>query len=191
MAGLCRFNTWRGHDPDQRFHSHSVTKGTTLAKHLQSMAHRCFQNFINALEQAGGLKRRIFGIAVAALFLVSCGTPATRISQNPGIYQGLSPRDQALVSQGQIRLGMSMDAVWLAWGTPEQKIPGYGRGRPTETWVYLRYDTPPSYGGPYYYGPFDWSYIPPKFPYPSKGVTFADGRVVFFRHLPAPPPLGW
>ena len=32
-----------------------------------------------------------------------------------------------------------MGAVWLAWGTPEQKIPGYGRGSPTETWVYLRY----------------------------------------------------
>jgi hypothetical protein len=153
------------------------------------MAHRCFRNFINALEQAGELKRRIFGVAAVALLFASCGTPGTRISQHPDIYQHLSSRDQALVSQGQIRLGMSVDAVWLAWGTPEQKIPGYGRGRPTETWVYLRYETPPSYGGPYYYGPFDWSYIPPKFPYPSKGVTFANGRVVFFRHLPAPPPL--
>ena len=105
------------------------------------------------------------------------------------MYQSLTPRDQALVSQGQIRTGMTMDAVWLAWGTPEQKIPGNMRGRLTETWVYLRYNSPPSYGGPYYYGPFDWSYIPPKFPYPSKGVTFSNGRVVFFRHLPSPPPL--
>ena len=100
---------------------------------------------------------------------------------------GLSPRDQALVSQGQIRSGMSMVAVWLAWGTPEQKIPGPMRS--SETWVYVRYDTPfPSYGVPYYYGPFDWSYIPPKFPYLSKGVTFSSGRVVFFQYLPPPPP---
>ena len=130
-----------------------------------------------------------FAVTVGALIFSGCGTTGTRISQHPEMYQSLSATDQALVSQGQIRTGMTMDAVWLAWGTPEQKIPGNMRGHPTETWVYLRYNTPPSYGGAYYYGPFDWSYIPPKFPYPSKGVTFSNGRVVFFRHLPSPPPL--
>jgi hypothetical protein len=102
------------------------------------------------------------------------------------MYQSLSPRDQALVSQGQIRAGMTMDAVWLAWGKPDQKIPNNMDGRATETWVYLRYETPPSYGGPYSYGPFDWTYIPPKFVNPSRGVTFANGRVVFFRYLTPP-----
>ena len=153
------------------------------------MAYRYFKNFIEILEQAVELKRvaLLFGIATAASLFTNCGTPGTRISQHPEIYQRLSPRDQALVSQGQIRPGMSVDAVWLAWGTPEQKIPGPMRS--SETWVYIRYDTPfPSYGVPYYYGPFDWSYIPPKFPYPSRGVTFSNGRVVFFRYLPAPPP---
>lgn len=102
------------------------------------------------------------------------------------MYHGLSARDQAFVNQGQIRTGMSKDAVWLAWGNPDQKVPG---PRPnSETWVYLRYATAPSYG-PYYYGPFDWTYIPPKFPYPSRGVTFSNGKVVFFRNLPSPPPL--
>jgi hypothetical protein len=157
------------------------------------MAYPYFRSFIEVLEQADELKRAAltFEIAAAALLLTSCGTTGQRISQHPEIYQHLSPKDQTLVSQGQIRPGMTMDAVWLAWGTPEQQIPGDAHGRPTDTWVYLRYETPPSYGGPYYYGPFDWSYIPPKFPYPSKGVTFANGRVVFFRHLPSPPPLGW
>jgi hypothetical protein len=131
----------------------------------------------------------IFEIAAGALILTSCANPSARISQHPEMYQSLSQTDQALVNQGQIRPGMTMDAVWLAWGAPDQKIPGNAHGRPTETWVYIRYATPPSYGGPYYYGPFDWSYIPPKFVYPSKGVTFSNGRVVFFRHLPSPPPL--
>ena len=108
-----------------------------------------------------------FGIAAGALTLVGCATIQTRISQHPEMYQRLSARDQALVSQGQIRAGMTMEAVWLAWGTPDQKIPDNMGDRPTETWLYLRYQTPPSYGGPYYYGPFDWSYIPPKFPYAS------------------------
>jgi len=143
----------------------------------------------------GRMQRRIislaltFGIAAGTLIFTGCATTEARISQHPEMYQRLSSRDQSLVSQGQIRPGMTMDAVWLAWGTPDQKIPanvGDGRG---ETWVYLRYETPPSYGGPYYYGPFDWSYIPPKFVYPSRGVTFSNDKVVFFRYLPSPPPL--
>ncbi len=126
------------------------------------------------------------GTAAGALILNGCATTQARVSEHPDIYQRLSPRDQALVGQGQIREGMTMDAVWLAWGKPDQKLPGNMGDRPTETWAYLRYETPPSYGGPYYYGPFDWSYIPPKFVYPSKGVTFSNGKVVFFQYL-APP----
>nr|UXE46134.1 hypothetical protein Hi04_10k_c5714_00024 [uncultured bacterium] len=129
------------------------------------------------------------GIAAATLIFTGCATTEARISQHPEMYQRLSSRDQALVSQGQIRPGMTMDAVWLAWGTPDQKVPANAGDRRAETWVYLRYATPPSYGGPYYYGPFDWSYIPPKFVYPSRGVTFSNDRVVFFRYLPSPPPL--
>ena len=131
----------------------------------------------------------IFAITAVALILVGCATTQSRISQHPEIYQRLSARDQALVSQGQIRPGMTMDAVWLAWGTPDQEIPDNMGDRPTETWLYLRYQTPPSYGSPYYYGPFDWSYIPPRFPYASKGATFSNGRVVFFQYVPPPPPL--
>ena len=130
-----------------------------------------------------------FGTAAGTLIFTGCATTEARISQHPEIYQRLSSRDQSLVSQGQIRLGMITDAVWLAWGTPDQKIPANVGDSHDETWVYLRYETPPSYGGPYYYGPFDWSYIPPKFVYPSRGVTFSNGRVVFYRYLPSPPPL--
>ena len=141
---------------------------------------------IKPMERRAASIALTFGIAACALILTGCATTGARISNNPEMYQRLSARDQALVSQGQIRPGMTMDAVWLAWGTPDQKIPGNARGRPTETWVYLRYETPLSYGGPYYYGPFDWSYIPPKFVYPTRGVTFSNGRVVFFRSM-APP----
>src|SRR5262245_1021877 len=91
-----------------------------------------------------------FAIAIGALILGGCGTTGGRISQHPEMYQSLSPNDQALVSQGQIRSGMSMDAVWLAWGTPDQKIPDNIGDRTSETWLYLRYQTPTSYGSHYY-----------------------------------------
>ena len=69
-------------------------------------------------------------VATSTLILTGCSTPQTRISEHPDFYQSLSPRDQALVNQGQIRIGMSRTAVWLAWGSPDRKIVGnMGGGR--------------------------------------------------------------
>src|SRR5207249_9569300 len=67
------------------------------------------------------MKRQFFswalatGLAASALILTSCSTTETRISGHPEIFQSLAPRDQALVSRGQIRDCMSQSAVWLAW----------------------------------------------------------------------------
>jgi hypothetical protein len=101
-------------------------------------------------------KALTLGLAAGALSLGACSTPQTRISDHPELYRGLSPRDQALVSQEQIRTGMSRNAVWLAWGSPDQKILGNMRGRPTETWLYVYYSSYPYYP---YYGPYD-PYVP-------------------------------
>jgi len=104
------------------------------------------------------MKRRFYlgaltlGLATGALILTSCSTPETRISDHPDLYQSLSARDRALVSQGQIRPGMSRNAVWLAWGSPDQKIIANMRGHPTETWIYVYYATYPYYP---YYGPYE------------------------------------
>ena len=136
-----------------------------------------------------------FAIAAGALLLTSCSTIESRISENPEIYRNLSSRDQALVNQGQIRYGMSRNAVWLAWGSPDSKVIGNMRGHFTETWIYVHYATYPYY--PYYdpygpgfgffgdpfYDPFYYSLIPPSIPYPYKTVTFSNGRVVSFQYL--------
>jgi len=95
----------------------------------------------------------MLGIAAVISILISCSTPQTRISDHPELYQSLSSRDQVLVSQGQIRSGMSRSAVWLAWGSPDQKIVGNMAGTPTETWIYIYYATYPYYP---YYGPGPW-----------------------------------
>jgi hypothetical protein len=178
---------------------------------------------IFSMKRAFFFRTLTFGIAASALILASCSTTETRISGHPEIYQTLSPRDQALVSQGQIRAGMSQNAVWLAWGSPDRKIVGNMRGRLSETWIYVNYTTYPypySYPYPYYgrgfgYGfgftsvgfvgghhhhggrsfvffgdpffdPFYYSYIPPSIPYPTKTVTFANGRVMSFQYMVPP-----
>jgi hypothetical protein len=111
------------------------------------------------------MKRQFFSGALtltmlaSTLILAACSTVETRISGHPEIYQSLSPSDQALVSQGQIRDGMLPNAVYLAWGSPDRKIVGNMRGRSTETWVYVHYTTY-SYPYPYpFYGPgYGWGY---------------------------------
>lgn len=95
--------------------------------------------------------------AGGALFLASCSTTGTRISGHPELYQRLSPTDQTLVSQGRIREGMSENAVWLAWGAPDQRFAGRSRGQSAQTWLYTSsYDPYPRYGGfgGYGYGGF-------------------------------------
>jgi len=148
--------------------------------------------------------RRFFAGAsvLASLILTSCSTPQTRISDHPDLFQSLSRSDQALVSQGRIRYGMSRNAVWLAWGSPDSKVIGNMRGHSTETWLYLDYVTYPYYPyygpyglgyGPYgpgfgffgdpFYDPFYYSLIPPSIPYPNKTVTFSNSRVMSFQYL--------
>jgi hypothetical protein len=136
----------------------------------------------------------MIGVAATALVVTSCSTVESRISQHPEIYRNLSSRDQALVNQGHLRAGMSVKAVWLAWGSPDSKIIGNMRGHFTETWIYLDYALYPYYPyyGPYapgfgffgdpFYDPFYYSLIPPSIPYPYKTVTFSNGRVMSFQY---------
>jgi len=120
----------------------------------------------------------VLGIAAVVFILTSCSTPQTRISDHPNLYQSLSPRDQALVSQGQIRSGMSRSAVWLAWGSPDQRIVGNMLGRSTETWIYIYYATYPYY--PYYgdgpWGPLASNYSGPGYSFGYTRVGAAGGR---------------
>ena len=68
----------------------------------------------------------VFLVAAAAvtLLLSGCSTVESRIADHPDIYHSLSPRQQQLVANGQIAPGMPRQAVYLAWGSPDQKVEG-------------------------------------------------------------------
>jgi hypothetical protein len=121
-------------------------------------------------------KALVFGAAAASLVLAGCSTTESRISEHPDIYQSLSPNDQALVTRGQIRTGMSQGAVWLAWGSPEQKTQGAMRKSPTETWIYLEHYAAP-YGSGFGYGYGGYGFGPYGYGYP-----FGFGGGVFRTH---------
>jgi hypothetical protein len=116
-------------------------------------------------------KALTLGIAASAIILAGCSTTESRIAEHRDLFNTLSPNDQALVSRGQIRVGMSQNAVWLAWGSPDQKAAGAMRGRETETWIYMNTT---SYGYPYGGYPY---------PYPYYGYGgFGGAGVVRFHH---------
>ncbi|HEY4781052.1 MAG TPA: hypothetical protein VIH54_04485, partial [Chthoniobacterales bacterium] len=83
-------------------------------------------------------RKLCFGLVAALLssLLPGCSTVESRIKSNPQIYASLSPADQALVRQGQIREGMSKAAVFLAWGNPDRIRSGVRDGHPFEAWIY-------------------------------------------------------
>src|SRR5947208_15145413 len=98
------------------------------------------------------IKRRLFSwalltVAGAGAFLfVGCSTTESRISEHRDLYASLPARQQQLVAQGQIAPGMSQNAVWLAWGSPDQKVNGCARGPSTQTWVSYSYTNAYPYG---------------------------------------------
>ena len=47
---------------------------------------------------------------------------------------------------------MPREAVYLAWGSPDQKVEGAMRSEMTETWIYIQYTTAYPYGYGYGYG---------------------------------------
>jgi hypothetical protein len=117
-------------------------------------------------------------VTACTLFVGGCSTPQSRISDHPDLYNGLPARQQQLVTQGQIAPGMSKNAVWLAWGAPEQKVNGYARGTATETWIYYTTTTYPGYGYGYPYGYGRFGYGPYGYGF---GPGFWGGGVAVFR----------
>ena len=66
----------------------------------------------------------------------------------------MSPSDQALVTHGRIREGMSQGAVYIAWGAPSQRGEGRYRRNSVETWIYYDTSVGNYYPGAFAYGPY-------------------------------------
>ncbi len=83
----------------------------------------------------GGLVLALLG----SILISSCASssPQSRIEQNPKLFADLSAKDRVLVQRGVIREGMTKNAVFLSWGTPDQTAVGRRSGRETENWTYL------------------------------------------------------
>lgn len=148
-------------------------------------------------------KGTVKGIALTlllALLASGCATSTIekRREERAPTYSALTDEQRALVDQGKIQVGMTADAVYIAWGKPTQIVTGQtSDGKTITTWVYHgttwqehRYW---SYHYHYPYGPYAYStptlaydYIPQS--YVAAEVVFDNGVVKSWRNLTQPPP---
>jgi hypothetical protein len=138
---------------------------------------------------------------VAGLWLTGCATNNidSRKQERYSAYSNLSPEQRTAVDSGQIKIGMTMDAVYIAWGKPSQVVAAENPTGSTITWLYsgsylqsYSFWSHPAYFGPYdryhgwgYSGPLlQHEYIPVN--YIRAEVVFEHGVVKAWRTLPAP-----
>lgn len=141
--------------------------------------------------------------ALLCCLLVGCSTTAPndpksvakRKAERPAVYAALTPEHQAAVDQGQIKVGMSEDAVYLAWGKPAQVLKGGDASGEFTTWLFQgtatdsyhtwRYrEYPRKDGSTYLERSLDTDYAFRE--YVSAELHFRQGSLVSWRMLPKP-----
>lgn len=101
------------------------------------------------------LCRLLFCNLLIAWILTGCSTPGSRAHGHTAALHRLSPADQQLVLHGRVRPGLSQEAVYIAWGGPDEKTVGSEGKSASETWVYRQRVTLSEPMNSYYYsGPF-------------------------------------
>jgi hypothetical protein len=145
---------------------------------------------------AGMVIRRwvcFLGLAILAVGWTGCQSSgiARRKGERRGVYDALNPATRALVDKGRVESGMDTNAVYIAWGAPDDartfQLPDGSR----EVWTYLKdwaysqsrwvpYGT--IYGRPRYV--IETTRVATK--YASRNVVFINGRVVHWKENPPP-----
>jgi hypothetical protein len=75
-------------------------------------------------------------LAAAALLVLGCSSPGSRIKKNQAVFDSFPPEAQAKVRQGKAAVGMTPEMVRIALGKPDRV---YTRATPQgeqEIWAY-------------------------------------------------------
>lgn len=87
---------------------------------------------------------QVVAVVLGFLLLAGCASSAPtdpkqvakRRTEKAAAYAALSAEHQAVVDQGQIRVGLPEDAVYIAWGRPAQVLRSGDASGETMTWLY-------------------------------------------------------
>jgi hypothetical protein len=84
---------------------------------------------------------RAYLSVLAIVLLVGCASPIERrVSRNPEMFNRLSSADQSSVRRGELREGMTKDAVFLTLGRPARVHQGVRSGKALERWSYNSFE---------------------------------------------------
>jgi hypothetical protein len=148
-----------------------------------------------------GFVKRIGSVIVLGLLIAGCATNTLekRKQERAAVYAALPSDMRAVVDQSQIKIGMPMDAVYIAWGKPSQVITEQtSDGKAITRWIYAgttweeyrywnyHYYGYGRHGGAYPVPTLDYDYVPRS--YVTAEVTFEEGVVKNWRNMTPPPP---
>jgi hypothetical protein len=140
--------------------------------------------------------KTLLPVFFCALLLAGCATSTveSRKKERPQAYAALSPEEKQLVDSGQIKSGMSQDAVFLAWGPPAQVLESEDGGGRATTWLfhgttmletrYWVYREVTTGNGTFLERHQDRDYDPQD--YVRAEIIFANGKVARWRTFPKP-----
>ncbi len=124
-------------------------------------------------------------VLLAGLVLAGCATSTvqSRKQERYAAYEALTPEMRGLVDQGQIKVGMTTDAVYIAWGPPGRVQQGENESGRTTTWVYYgSYMQEVRYWG---YRNLHYAYYPTT--YVRAQAVFVNDLVKSWQTFGAPP----
>jgi hypothetical protein len=144
--------------------------------------------------------KKLAWLVLTGLLAAGCATSTieSRTRERAVAYAALSPEWRDLVSHSQIKVGMPMDAVYIAWGKPTQVFVSESSDGTSTTWRYqgttyqeYRYWTHSYYGD----GRYGYGYAAPRLeydyvasPYVAAEVVFEKGVVKSWQNLSQPKP---
>lgn len=143
-------------------------------------------------------RARQTGLLLPVLILIGCATSTidTRRQERLPAYTSLSADQKDLVDRGQIKVGMSADAVYIAWGAPAEVLEHETAQARLTTWIYhgqwmeeSRYWTfreVSQDGTIFLERHLETDYFPRN--YIRAEIIFENGQVKSWRTLPRPVP---
>jgi outer membrane protein assembly factor BamE (lipoprotein component of BamABCDE complex) len=123
-------------------------------------------------------------LLLSAFVFTGCvtSTVESRKKEHPNFYASLPPDQKTMVDEGKIKVGMSPDAVYLAWGQPAEVLEEENPEGHTTIWDYVG-QWVEEYR--YWIGRrLEFDYYPRD--YIRAQIFFRNGAVVSWRTLPKP-----
>jgi len=132
---------------------------------------------------------KLFCLTVSGILLVAgCATTSSiqsRKVERSAACASLAPEMKSLVDAGQIKAGMTQDAVYMAWGQPAQILQSGSENGEATTWIYRGgYLEETRYWAGWRQPRLEHDYQPRT--YVSAEIIFQDGKVKQWRTLPQP-----